>query len=73
MVKPARRRTVVTRAEDAYQVSERRACRALSAHRSGVRYRSKKPAREPLRRRLRELAAVRLSWGFRRLQHPAGA
>src|SRR5687767_3794227 len=54
-------------AREAYQVSERRACRALPVHRSIVRYRSRCPTREPLRRRLRELAAVRLSWGFRRL------
>jgi putative transposase len=67
MVKPVQRRIVVNWAKGAYQVSERRACRALSVHRSVVRYRSRKPAREPLRRRLRELAAVRLSWGFRRL------
>jgi putative transposase len=67
MVTPAQRRTVVTWAEEAYRVSERRACRALPVHRSIVRYRSRRPTREPLRRRLREPAAVRLSWGFRRL------
>lgn len=39
----------------------------MSAPRSSVRYRSIKPSREPLRRRLRELAAVRLSWGYQRL------
>jgi putative transposase len=32
-----------------------------------VRYPSSRPTREPLRRRLKELAGVHLSWGFRRL------
>lgn len=67
MVSAAQGRTVVTWAQEAYRVSQRRACRALPAPRSSVRYRSLKPPREPLRRRLRELAAVRLSWGYRRL------
>ena len=67
MVKAAQCRTVVAWAQEAYRVSQRRACRALPASCSSVRYRSIKPARDPLRRRLRELAAVRLSWGYRRL------
>lgn len=67
MVKAAQGRTVVAWAREAYGVSERRACRALPVPRSSVRYRSCKPTRDPVRRRLKELAAVRLSWGYRRL------
>lgn len=53
--------------QEAFRLSERRACRAVAAPRSSVRYRSIQPSREPLRRRLRELAGVRLSWGYQRL------
>lgn len=67
MVKATQSRAVVAWAQEAYRLSQRRACRAVSAPRSSVRYRSIKPSREPLRRRLRELAAVRLSWGYQRL------
>ena len=35
--------------------------------RSTVRYESVRPSREPLRARLKELAAVRVSYGYRRL------
>lgn len=66
-MKASQCRLVVGWAREAYQISERRACRALPASRSSMRYQSRKPSREPLRRRLRELAAVRLSWGYRRL------
>lgn len=64
---PAQRRAGVRWAEHAYQVSERRACRALGAARSSVRYRSVAPPREALRARIRELAAARVSYGYRRI------
>lgn len=67
MVRPAERRRVVGWARDAFRLSERRACTAVGVARSTVRYRSKKPLQEPLRRRLRELAAVRTYAGYRRL------
>lgn len=51
----------------AYRVSERRACEVLAAGRSTVRYVSTKPPRDALRRRLRELAESRPSYGYRRL------
>ena len=53
--------------QDAYQVSQRRACRITGAALSSVRYCSRRPTQEPLRLRLKELAAVRISYGYRRL------
>jgi putative transposase len=67
MVSPALRRTWVAWVRDAYRVAERRACRAGRVGRSAVRYVSARPTREPLRQRLRELAQVRVSWGYKRL------
>ena len=67
LVSPARRRDWVRWVESSFRVSERRACRAGSLHRAIIRYVSIKPRREPLRRRLRELAHVRVSYGYRRL------
>lgn len=54
-------------ARAAYQLSERRACRALSVARSSMQYQSARPPQAPLRIRLRELAAVRVRYGYRRL------
>lgn len=54
-------------AQDAYQLTERRACRATGVARSTVTYRSCRPPQAPLRQRLRELATSRVSYGYRRL------
>jgi len=66
-VRAALRRTVVAWAIQAYRVTERQACRAVGMSRSSLRYRSRRPARETLRKRLKELAAVRVSYGYLRL------
>jgi putative transposase len=50
-----------------YQVSERRASRLLLIQRSSLRYESHRNPQEPLRMRLRELAASRVRFGYRRL------
>ena len=50
-----------------YQVSERRACRVAGVPRSSCRYRSQARDQAPLHQRLRELAAVRVRYGYRRL------
>ncbi len=50
-----------------YQVSERRACRVAAVKRSTIRYRSQAKDQSPLRLRIRELAAVRVRYGYRRL------
>ena len=67
MVSSAQRRAAVRWAQEAYRVSERRACRALVIERTGVRYRSCKPDDRPLRHRLRELAQARPAFGHKRL------
>jgi putative transposase len=48
-------------------VSQRRACKAIGADRSSVRYRSRRPDDGAIRVRLRELAATRRRFGYRRL------
>jgi len=51
----------------AYQVSERRACQATGFPRSSQRYQSIREERTALRIRLRDLASVRVRYGYRRL------
>lgn len=67
MVSPTQRRAGVAWAREAYRIPERRACRVMAVSRSTVRYESVRPSQEPLRARLKELAAVRVSYGYRRL------
>jgi putative transposase len=67
MVTPAARREAVAHLRTRYQVSERRACAAFGADRTSIRYRSRRPDDAALRVRLRELAAVRRRFGYRRL------
>ena len=67
MVRPGVRREVVGVLQGAYQVSERRACSAMGFGRSSQRYRSRRDPQVALRMRLRDLAAVRVRYGYRRL------
>ncbi len=67
MVTPAARREAVAHLRLAYQVSERRACSSLGADRTSVRYRSIRPDDATIRARLRDLAAIRRRFGYRRL------
>lgn len=53
--------------EATYQVSERRACRAMGFNRASHRYQSVADPQVALRMRLRELAAARVGWGYERL------
>jgi putative transposase len=67
-VRPAARRAAVGLLQERYGVSERRACRVVGISRSSRRYEPKPRADEPaLRQRLRELAAERRRFGYRRL------
>ena len=66
-MRPARRRRLSRYLVEAYQVSERRSCRALPFHRSTVRYQSRARDQTPIRIRLRDLAASRVRYGYRRL------
>jgi putative transposase len=67
VVKAASRREAASYLRQTYGVSERRAGRALGISNSSLRYRSRRPAAEELRRRLRELAAERPRYGYQRL------
>jgi putative transposase len=66
-VRPAQRRAAVLWAQARYGLSERRACRLVGIGRSTLRYRGRRGGEEQLRRRLRELAAERPRFGYRRL------
>jgi putative transposase len=66
MTTVADRRAAVRSAQGA-GLSERRACTLIGLGRPTYRYRLRRPTAEPLRVRLRELAAVRIRWGYRRL------
>jgi len=52
---------------NSYQISERRACSNLAVGRSVIRYESVADPQVALRMRLRELAAARVGYGYRRL------
>lgn len=67
MVTPAARREAAAHLHQVYGVSQRRACQAIGADRSSVRYRRRRPDDGLLRSRLREIAAVRRRFGYRRL------
>jgi hypothetical protein len=57
-----------------YQMSERHACRLIGLARSTHRYRERKAGRDvELRQRLKELAAKRMRFGYRRATAAAGA
>ena len=72
MVTPAARRQAVAHVCEAHDVSERRACTALSIDRSTIRYRSRRPDDASVRHRIRELAAIRRRFGYRRLHFLLG-
>jgi putative transposase len=67
VVTPRARREAVAYLRTAHKVSERRACSVLGVARALVRYRSCRPPDKALRERLRELAAERRRFGYRRL------
>ncbi len=66
-MKPAQKRELVQFLRVGFQVSERRACRAFGWHRTTCRYRSRRQDQAPLRQRIREIAAVRVRYGYRRI------
>lgn len=69
-MKPRQRSRLARWVQEAYKhyrVSERRAARIVGVPWSTMRYRSRKPLQEPLRCRLRELAATHVRYGYRRL------
>ncbi|WP_156375492.1 IS3 family transposase [Methylobacterium sp. Leaf125] len=67
LVRPAVRREVAGHLQVAYDISERRACQATGFGRSSQRYRKRADPQVALRMRLKELAAARVRYGYRRL------
>ena len=67
VVKPRHTRTLAQWAQYRYQVSERHALGLLPISRSTLRRNSRRDPEEALRMRLRELAASRVRYGYRRL------
>lgn len=67
MVTPAARREAAAHLHQVFGVSQRRACQAIGTDRSSVRYRSRRPDDGLIRSRLREIAAIRRRFGYRRL------
>jgi putative transposase len=59
---------VVTAAREAHGISERRACSIIGADRSAMRYRYRRADDVVVRQRLKELAAERRRFGWRRLK-----
>lgn len=64
---PAVRREAVAYLCESFAVSQRRACSVIGVDRTSVRYASTRPDDRVVRERLRELAAVRRRFGYRRL------
>jgi putative transposase len=58
----------VTHAREAHGISERRACSIIDADRSVMRYRPRRSDDAATRQRLKELAAERRRFGWRRLK-----
>ena len=67
MGRPALKRQAVNYVVDHYRTSRRRACRIVNLHRSNAYYRSRKDPKLALRARMRELAQIRIRYGYRRL------
>lgn len=67
MVTPVAKRQAVVHLCQAYEVSQRRACQVIGADRTSMRYESVRSNDAGLRTRLRELAAQRRRFGYRRL------
>ena len=66
-MKPARQRQLVDDARSSWRVSIRRACRALPVERSTYHYRSRRAGQAQLTERIREIAATRVRYGYRRI------
>jgi putative transposase len=67
-VKPSQRRPVVSYMHDSYRVSERRACRVARVPVATFRYESRLEPRTALRLRIREIAQVRVRYGYRKIR-----
>ena len=62
-----RRKAVLPQVRASWRVSERRACTVLDVSRETLRYRSKRIDDPGLRARIKEIATVRVRYGYRRI------
>src|SRR5262249_33676902 len=62
-----RKRQLVDHAWPTWEVRIRRACRALPVDRSTYHYRSRRAGQAHLTERIREIAATRVRYGYRRI------
>jgi len=67
ILKPSRRRPVVHYLRGVYRVSQRRACRTAVIAESTLRYQSRREPQTALRSRIREIAQVRIGYGYRKI------
>ncbi len=67
MVTPAAKREAVAHLCATHEVSQRRACSVIEADRTSVRYHARRLDDQSIRDRLREIAAERRRFGYRRL------
>ena len=67
-LKPARKRQLVDHARTTWRESIRRACLALPVDRSTYHYRSRRTGQAQLIERIKEIAATRARYGYRRIQ-----
>ena len=67
VVKPRQRCRLARWAQEAYRIAARRSARLLKVSWSTLQYKSRMEKQEPLRRRLREIAATHVRYGYRRL------
>lgn len=66
-MKAPQRREAVAYLRSHYGVSERRACLVVGQPRSVQWYRSRRPPQDALKRRIKELAEVRVRYGYKRI------
>lgn len=64
MVRPADKREAVQHLQEHYSVSERRSCGVLRINRSAYR---RQPTRDEQALRIKEIASVRVRYGYRRI------
>lgn len=62
-----RARELVSYMQASYGVSERRACDVFPTNRATVRYKSRRPDQASLEMRIKDLAATRVRYGYRRI------
>ena len=66
-MKPARRRQLVDHARSTWKVSIRRACSVLVTEPSTYHYKSRRTGQATLCHRMKEIAATRVRYGYRRI------